>query len=317
MDAAAKKLGMERNIGTQATAKFNKKYLYLKRNTDNPGDEFQIVHLKEGTEVQYVSVLNQDFAIEMVGEALPELSELTLTTDTKEILGMPCTKATWQMNGEEAYVYFTEAIKPYYCPFVAQEYGFALEYQLNYPYGKFVYKATDATFQKVDKRLISPPENYKKVTPKEYQAALFNRPKPSFIGKEAPNFTLTDLDGKHVELKRLRGKNVFLNFWFTSCPPCKKEIPDLNALKRLYSKKNIEFLAVTFNEEQIVRDFLVENPFDFQIFADARAVTAAYDIYTYPTSLFINQDGIVVGEHIGGSFQIKKELQTILDKHLD
>ena len=110
MDETAKKYGMEKNIGTKANVKFNKKYLYLKRNTNTPGNEFQIIDFKSTIETQYVSVFNQNFAIELSGEALPDLSELTMTSETKEILGMLCKKATWTMNGEEAYVYFTESI---------------------------------------------------------------------------------------------------------------------------------------------------------------------------------------------------------------
>ena len=43
------------------------------------------------------------------------------------------------------------------------------------------------------------------------------------IGKEAPNFIVTDLEGKKIELKDLKGKGVFLNFWGTWCKPCEKK----------------------------------------------------------------------------------------------
>ncbi|WP_290368979.1 redoxin domain-containing protein, partial [Peribacillus frigoritolerans] len=47
------------------------------------------------------------------------------------------------------------------------------------------------------------------------------------IGAKAPNFSLKTLDGKQVELSDYEGKKVMLNFWATWCPPCKKEMPDM------------------------------------------------------------------------------------------
>ncbi len=316
MDEAAKRQGMERNVGTQATVKFNKKYLHLKRNKNTPSNEFEIVDLKTGQLTQYVSVFNQNFAIKMEGESLPDLSELTMTEETKEIAGLPCKKATWTMNGQEAHVYLTDAIKPYFCPFTNQEYGFALEYQLNYPYGKFTYTAKEANFQKIDKRLLLPPEDYKNVTPLEYQKAIFNRKVKSFIGRDAPNFSLKSLDGKVVELQETKGKYILINFWFTTCPPCIKEIPDLNRLKRQYRNKNIEFWAITFSEEQKVRDFLVEHPFAFDVFADAKDITKIYEIASYPSTILIDPNGKIVAEQIGGKMKIFDKLETMIETHV-
>ena len=57
-----------------------------------------------------------------------------------------------------------------------------------------------------------------------YQGFFANKEKMQ-IGKEAPNFIVTDLEGKKIELKDLKGKGVFLNFWGTWCKPCEKEMP--------------------------------------------------------------------------------------------
>ena len=54
----------------------------------------------------------------------------------------------------------------------------------------------------------------------------------ALLNKPAPDFTLKDLTGKKWRLSQLKGKTVVLNFWFTTCPPCIQEIPDLNELTR-------------------------------------------------------------------------------------
>ena len=192
-----------------------------------------------------------------------------------------------------------------------------MEYQLNYPYGQFVYSATKTDFQKQDKRQLMPPEDYQKVTPREYQMALFKKPKNSFIGKAAPDMMIKDINGLTLNLTDLKGKNVLLNFWFTNCQPCVREIPDLNKLKKQYRNKNIEFIAITFDDQQTVRDFLVENQFDFRIFTDAREVTALYGLQSYPTTLFIDESGKVVDENIGGAFDIYNILDQMIQKNLD
>ena len=51
------------------------------------------------------------------------------------------------------------------------------------------------------------------------------------------NFTLKDLDGKAWTLKDLKGSVVLVNFWATWCPPCRKEMPDLDALHRRFHRK--------------------------------------------------------------------------------
>ncbi|HET9495047.1 MAG TPA: redoxin domain-containing protein, partial [Chloroflexia bacterium] len=53
------------------------------------------------------------------------------------------------------------------------------------------------------------------------------------VGAEAPDFTLTDIDGSEVTLSSLRGKPVMVNFWATWCPPCRAEIPEI---VRLYTE---------------------------------------------------------------------------------
>ena len=72
---------------------------------------------------------------------------------------------------------------------------------------------------------------------------------PAVQFKPAADFRLTALDGQTVALRDLRGKVVLLNFWATWCPPCKAEMPDLNALYRDNGTKH-NFVVIGVNVEE-------------------------------------------------------------------
>ena len=61
----------------------------------------------------------------------------------------------------------------------------------------------------------------------------------------APNFTLSDLQGKEVSLSDLKGKVILLNFWGTWCGPCRKEIPDFINLSKKYKREGLEIVGIT------------------------------------------------------------------------
>ena len=56
------------------------------------------------------------------------------------------------------------------------------------------------------------------------------------VGQVAPDFTLTDLEGNQVSLSDFRGKTVFVNFWATWCPPCRAEMPEIEAIYQEYKR---------------------------------------------------------------------------------
>ena len=70
------------------------------------------------------------------------------------------------------------------------------------------------------------------------------------IGKSAPDFTLTKLDGTNVKLSDLKGKKVILNFWLRGVP-CQQEMPDMEAFYKEH-KENVEILAVNYTPSEKV-----------------------------------------------------------------
>jgi len=111
----------------------------------------------------------------------------------------------------------------------------------------------------------------------------------------APDFELTASDGKTVRLSDLRGKVVLLNFWATWCPPCKAEMPDLNALQAKYGTDR-DFVVLGVNDEESAADvvaFAQREGIAFPLLLDpeGRVIEKLFDVRYLPTSMIIDRDG--------------------------
>ena len=124
----------------------------------------------------------------------------------------------------------------------------------------------------------------------------------------APDFTLTASDGSTVSLRDLRGQVVLLNFWATWCPPCKAEMPDLDALHREHSASR-GFLVLGVNMEEsaeVVAAFAQPNGISFPLLldADGRVANKLFQVRSLPTSMIIDRTGFIRDVWMG---QISKE----------
>jgi peroxiredoxin len=121
------------------------------------------------------------------------------------------------------------------------------------------------------------------------------------VGHPAPDFTLKDLDGNVVRLNDLRGKVVFINFWATWCPPCRAEMPAIEALHQEYKDKGVIVIGVDISEpESTVRQYIQQGGFSWTIVLDSTAKVARdYQIVAIPTSYFLDKEGIIKAVNVG------------------
>ncbi len=121
------------------------------------------------------------------------------------------------------------------------------------------------------------------------------------LGKPAPDFTLTSLDGKKVTLSQLKGKPVLINFWATWCPPCRLEMPALQTVYQEASAKGFTLLMVNQQEDSTtVQNFLKQNNYSLPVVLDLNGqVSDMYQVTGIPTSVFIDSQGVVRDIHVG------------------
>ena len=109
--------------------------------------------------------------------------------------------------------------------------------------------------------------------------------------------TLTGLDGKTYSLADLRGRVVLVNFWATWCPPCRKEMPDMEKLYREFEKKGLTVLAVSDEERDTVTGYLQKQNYTFPVLLDpGRKVNTAFSVEGIPKSFLFDREGKLVAQ---------------------
>jgi cytochrome c biogenesis protein CcmG/thiol:disulfide interchange protein DsbE len=115
------------------------------------------------------------------------------------------------------------------------------------------------------------------------------------IGREAPVFTLTGLDGEAVDLKALRGQPVVINFWATWCQPCIYEHPILVEAARRYEGK-AKFLGIIYQDDpDLIRRFVgLRGAWGPSLIDLGSQVAIAYGVYGAPETFVLDADGMIV-----------------------
>lgn len=122
--------------------------------------------------------------------------------------------------------------------------------------------------------------------------------------ERAPSFTVQTLTGETTTIEDYLGKKILLNFWATWCPPCKEEMPYMNEFYMEYEGEDYVVLAVnvtsTEKSKEDVTKFVEEHSLNFPILMDEMGEIAhQYEILSYPTSFFIDTEGVIRNRIVG------------------
>ncbi|NWF94281.1 MAG: TlpA family protein disulfide reductase [Syntrophaceae bacterium] len=126
--------------------------------------------------------------------------------------------------------------------------------------------------------------------------------RPVKTASEAPNFSLKDLNGEKFDLKRLKGKVVFLNFWATWCRPCKEEMPSIEALYQQFKEKDFVFLTISVDYEgrESVKKFIEKKRYSFPVLLDPKCeILDLYRVKGIPATIVIDKNMKMIGRAIG------------------
>ena len=121
------------------------------------------------------------------------------------------------------------------------------------------------------------------------------------IGKPAPAFALKAVGAPQtIDLQKLRGRPVVVNFWATWCMPCYEEHPTLVQNARALGS-DVQFIGVVFNDtEDKIQQFLNERGSAYPTVLDQQGKTAiAYGVGGVPETFFLDRQGIIVAKYSG------------------
>lgn len=118
-------------------------------------------------------------------------------------------------------------------------------------------------------------------------------------------YTLKDQNQQDVSFKDLKGKVIFVNFWATWCPPCQRELPEIQKLYDKYQDSKDVAVVTIVNpggkekSESRIIDFINEKGYNMPVLFDSGEVSRYFRVSSLPTTFMIDKDGKPYGYAIG------------------
>ncbi len=124
----------------------------------------------------------------------------------------------------------------------------------------------------------------------------------NFYGREMPDFTVKDINGKVHNLKDYRGRNVMVVMWATWCVPCMQEIPVLKALREIMPADKLAVLAISSEPSDTVKQTAESEGLNYTVISYRDALPQPFsNIRGIPTTFFFRPDGTLKLVVEGGS----------------
>ena len=133
---------------------------------------------------------------------------------------------------------------------------------------------------------------------------------------DAPAISLTDIEGKRLDLADYKGKVVVLDFWATWCGPCRVEIPGFTEMQDKYARQGFSVIGISMDDESgPVVEFYKEFKMNYPVAVGNQRIGELYGgIFGLPTTFVIGRDGRIYAKHTGAidPAVIEGEVQQLL-----
>jgi thiol-disulfide isomerase/thioredoxin len=136
--------------------------------------------------------------------------------------------------------------------------------------------------------------------------------------KPAPNFVVTDVNGRTITLSDYKGRVVLLDFWATWCTGCKVEIPWYMEFQKRYGRRGLTSIGVAMDDEEwkVVNPYLAQHPISYPVVVGDAGVARLFQIDSMPVTLLIDRNGRVADWHVGVVVKSawEHEIRTLLSE---
>jgi peroxiredoxin len=144
-------------------------------------------------------------------------------------------------------------------------------------------------------------------------------PKLKWVGKQAPEISLPDTEGKTVKLSSFRGKYVLVDFWASWCGPCRNENPNVVQAFNQFKNKNFTILGVSLDRPGQKENWIKaikEDNLTWTHISDLKfwqsEVVPVYKLSLIPFNVLVDPDGKIVAENLRGN-ALEQKLQELLN----
>ncbi|HLF34726.1 MAG TPA: TlpA disulfide reductase family protein, partial [Cyclobacteriaceae bacterium] len=137
------------------------------------------------------------------------------------------------------------------------------------------------------------------------------------LGYTEFDFLLKDISGQTLDVRTLKGKTIFLNFWATWCPPCIAEMPDIEKLYKNVKGEGIVFLMVSVDDDfEKAKKFAEKRNLSMKIYAPDSGIPTVFTSRTIPSTYVISPGGKIVMKREGMARYNSRTFRNFL-KELD
>lgn len=136
----------------------------------------------------------------------------------------------------------------------------------------------------------------------------------SWVGQEI-SLKFTALDGREIDLQKLRGKVVLLDFWATWCGPCMEQLPELKEVHRRFQGQGLEIIGISSDFERTALEGVVKReqlgwPQYFDGAGRDNAIVKQFGIRHYPSMWLVDRQGRV--RHISAGASLANKVARLL-----